>query len=377
MTPRQRLVAALEGRASDRVPVSLYEMSHLTPDAWYARCPDYEPLLAMQRELGDPFAWANVRLTQLTGDANAVRWDTVPVEGGSEVVTCRLATPRGELTQVGRRDPGVATMWQLKPFIETPEDARAYLSLPVEPIEVDPAPVLELQARAGEQALVLVGPGDPLGHVAGLFHYDNFALMLLEDEGLILELLRAWYERLRAGLEQLCSAVTGVAVRFWGPEYAGAPLINPHRYFPKLVVPFLQPLIERVNASGNYSLVHCHGRLDAILEMIADMQPTALEPLELLPASTADVTMADIKARIGGRVCLMGGLQANELEHGTPESVAARVRTVLADGAPDGRFVLLPTATPITATLPPKVLANYRAYFETARECGAKAGEPA
>ena len=77
---------------------------------------------------------------------------------------------------------------------------------------------------------------------------------------------------------------------------------------------YTAPLIEIVNASGNYSIVHCHGRLNDILEPIADMRPHALEPLEVLPTTTADLSMADVKRRIGERVCLMGGIQAAELE---------------------------------------------------------------
>ena len=132
-------------------------------------------------------------------------------------------------------------------------------------------------------------------------------------------------------------------MRFWGPEYAGAPLLNPHKHFGKLVVDFDREPIRIVNESGNFSVLHCHGHLADIMDGIAELSPTALEPLEVLPARTADVTMTRLKQRLGDRMCLMGGLQAGELELLPPGQIDARVREVIEAGAAGGGFVLLPT----------------------------------
>ncbi|MFB3893020.1 MAG: uroporphyrinogen decarboxylase family protein [Phycisphaerae bacterium] len=368
MTSRDRIIAALAGRLPDRAPITIYEMSHLAADAWYLREPSCRPLLDAQRNLGDSIVMTGLPVMRFLDDPNAVR-DSSKMVGRSTVITRTLRTPKGDLTAVSRRDPGVATTWQLKAYIESPDDARKFLSLPVEPYAVDVSGLKAQIERAGDEGLVNVSLGDTLGYVVSLFHYDRFAMMLVDDEPLVMELMRVTYERLRQGLAQACRQVRGVAFRFWGPEYAGPSLLHP-RYFRKLVVDFLAPLIEMVNQSGNYSIVHCHGRLDAILEMIAEMRPHALEPLEVLPAVTADVAMADIKRRIGARVCLMGGVQASELETRPAEYVTARVREIMLAAKDGGRYVMLPTGGPIRTPVPPEVVRNYQAYFAAGREFG-------
>ncbi|HOB74104.1 MAG TPA: uroporphyrinogen decarboxylase family protein [Phycisphaerae bacterium] len=86
--------------------------------------------------------------------------------------------------------------------------------------------------------------------------------------------------------------------------------------------------------------------------------------------STADVTLAEIKARIGERMCLMGAVQSLILETGTPEQMREAVRSAIAAAAPGGRFVLLPTAAPFMVPLDPRTLANAEAMFKAAHEFG-------
>jgi hypothetical protein len=368
VTPRERLLAAMRGEAADRVSVTLYEFSHLDDnrprgDAGYAA------LIGMQREMGETFAHCHVDFGTGVGDPNSVR-EAVERSAGAVVRTVTVSTPEGDLTGVSRREPGNITWWQVKPLIETAEDCRKWLSLPPVPARPDVKRIKAMQRDLGEEGLVLLGPGDALGLVCGMFHFDRFVMLLMEDAGLVDAMLAAMAERLNAGLRQVCAQVAGVCVRFWGPEYAGAPLLNPHKHFERLVTRHDREAIRIVNESGNFSVLHCHGCLGDILDPIADLGPTALEPLEVLPAATADVTMEQVKSRLGGKTCLMGGIQASELELGGPEDIDRRVREILEAGAPGGRFVLLPTSAPIAHPLPPRLVENYRTYFRAAHAYG-------
>lgn len=368
MNTRQRIVATLEGRRPDRVPVSLYEMSHLSLGGWYLDEPSAAPLLEAQKELGDPIVMTGLGVLKWMNDPNAVR-SSDQMSGASTITTQTIRTPKGDLTAVHRKDPHVATSWQLKAFIESADDARKFLSMPVEPYAVDAEPLKKQIAHAGEDAFVEVSLGDTLGYVVSLFHYDRFALMLMDDEPLVMEIMRATHERLRRGVEQACSQVRGVGFRFWGPEYAGPNLLHP-RYFQKLVGEFLGELIGRIRDSGNYAILHAHGKLTGILDVIEQLRPHALEPLEILPAATADVTMEQLKARFGGKIALWGGMQCNELDNQSPAYIRSRVREVMTAAKPGGGYLMLPTGTPIEIPISTKIAANYRAYFEAAREFG-------
>jgi hypothetical protein len=66
-------------------------------------------------------------------------------------------------------------------------------------------------------------------------------------------------------------------------------------------------------------------------------------------------------------MCLAGGMQARDLDMGTPELVRERVRSVLAEAGRDAT-ILLPTSTPLQVPLPRSIVENYRAMFEAARE---------
>jgi uroporphyrinogen-III decarboxylase len=107
-----------------------------------------------------------------------------------------------------------------------------------------------------------------------------------------------------------------------------------------------------------------HGRLRDNLEHVAAMCPHALEPIECLPYGTADVTLAEVKGRIGDRICLMGNIQEALLHLGTPQEVEAQVRQAIDEGAADGGLILIPTDvafTPLTAGKADNLMAFLRA----------------
>ncbi len=366
MTPRQRLLTALGGGTPDRIPVTLYEFSHFD-DRRPADDANYTALRDMQRQLGECIVHVGVDIGTSMQDQNVVTQGSERFDE-SQTSTATIATPEGPLTTVLRRDAGNITWWRVKPWLESPEDCRKWLSLQSQQVDPDPTPILQMQEKVGEQGLVWYGPGDALGLICGMFHFDAFAMTLMEDEGLILEMLGVMSERINRGLKKLCAKVRNVGIRFWGPEYAGAPLLNPRKYFEKLVTRFDAEPIRIIKESGNFAIIHCHGNMAELLDYLLDLAPTALEPLEVLPASTANVTMRQVKEKLGSKMCLMGGIQASELELLQPDALARRMREILNVATPGGGFVMLPTSAPFEYPLRPEVVENYRVYFQAVHE---------
>ena len=217
----------------------------------------------------------------------------------------------------------------------------------------------------GERGVLVFSVGDPLGNVVGLFDFTFFVQTVLDDPGIVGEMLDRASRYLADLVDVLGAGFRDACFRFWGPEYCGAPLMNPRTHFRDLVVERVTPLVEKVHATGNLAVLHCHGRLDALLEPIAETGCDALEPLEVLPVSTADVTLADVRRRVGGRMCLAGGMQAVDLDTGTPELVRSRLRRIAEEAGTTG-VIVLPTSTPLQVPLPPAIAANYEAMFEEA-----------
>jgi hypothetical protein len=289
---------------------------------------------------------------------------------GTVVKTTEIDTPKGRLRAVSRRDPGLMTNWQIEPLIKTDDDIQRVLSMPDPPCRVNEQRLRELQARVGENGVLLFSLGDALGHVVGLFDFEDFVLRACSDDGPIRALIDKAHEQLLRAIRAYNQVVSNACIRLWGPEYAGAPLMNPAVYFRRYVVEQDKQATQAIHEGGNFSVIHCHGRLGALLDMILETGADALEPIETLPMSTADVTLAQVKARLAGRICLMGAVQSLVLETGTPEQMRCHMREAIETGAPGGGFVLLPTAAPFMVPLDDRCLANARLMYETAHEFG-------
>jgi hypothetical protein len=371
MSPRQRLLTALRRGMPDRVPVTIYEHSPYNDD-WPNRDPSYAPLLELERAYGDSFVFLPTAFPVFWNDDDETRVRTVRTQAadGSVVRDVTIDTPAGPLHSVFRRDPGLMTSWQVEHFIKSDADIARVLSLPDPPLHFDPAAIRAWTRRVGEGGVLCPNPGDAVGRVVGLFDYSDFVLRCRKDDGPIRALLDKAQEQLLRAVRAIGPAFQDAAFRLWGPEYCGAPLMNPRTYFRRYVVERDKALTQAIHDSGNLSVIHCHGMLGGVLDMIVETGADALEPLETLPMPTADVTLAEIKRRVGDRLCLMGAVQARTLETGTPAELRAEVQAALQSGAPGGGFVLLPTSAPFMTPLTPRCLENAGMMYHTAHELG-------
>lgn len=369
MTPKQRLATALRCGTPDRVPVTIYEFDPYSLDEWYHHETSYAPLIELERRFGDSFV--RVPLDDcpvLLGDPNTVHGETHRNADGAVVRTTRIDTRHGPLRAVSRRDPGLMTHWQIEPLIKSDEDIERVLSIPDPPCRVNEPRLRELQQGVGENGILLFSIGDALGHVVGLFDFEDFVLRCASDDGPIRALLDKTQAQLLRAIRAYNEAVSGACFRLWGPEYAGAPLMRPDVYFRRYVVEQDREATAAIHEGGNFSVIHCHGRLRNLLEMILEIEADALEPIETMPMSTADVTLAEVKAKLGGRMCIMGAVQSLLLETASAEQMREHVREALDVAAPGGGFVLLPTSAPFMVPLDARCLANARIMYETAHD---------
>ena len=135
---------------------------------------------------------------------------------------------------------------------------------------------------------------------------------------------------------------------------------------------FIQPHEERIVQAGHEAglRVHLHicGKKNAFLEDLADMGLDALETLT--PGSAAgDVELADVKRRIGDRVCLMGGFLSHILTTGTPQEIEEEVRVCIDKAAAHSGYILSPSGR-IDPETPEE---NLVAFTDAGRRYGAAA----
>jgi hypothetical protein len=356
---RERLLTALAGKEPDRMPITLYGVYPYSVGDWRASRPSYRPLLDLAREETDPFCQWNIDQGMFYGRVPAA---VKSLEDGA-FVERTVKTPLGPLTCITNTSP--ATQWIKKFYLQDDDDVQRFLSIPYVPVRPDLQPVVELDATVGERALMCTAFLDGLGVVADLFTPEEFAIRCISERHTIRGMIEKVSEQLYDYLGYLLDHAPKSLYIIGGPELATAPLLAP-RYFDELVMAFDRRLVEMIHQHGSWAAIHCHGRLNGVLERIADLGADALHPCEAPPMG--DVALADVKRRVGNRMCLIGNVQIGDVINGEPAEVDARVREAVRAGAPGGGFILSITASPYEDELSGLTLENYRRFVRSGRK---------
>jgi len=289
------------------------------------------------------------------------------VHGNWRETRVRLMTPLGPLESVTQEGIGSYSHATIKHWITSEADVERFLSLPYEPAAPDLAPYRVDEETLGEGGYTLPYLDGPVGWVHGLTGSELLAIWSIEAPSLLHALLETMQERCRQYLRAFLAAGRVPVVGLQGQEAVTPPLLSPAR-FDDLVVPYEAPLVEEIHRLGAMVYVHCHGYLAAVLERFAAMGVDVLHPVEAPPMG--DVTLAEAKRRVGGRICLAGNVQIGDIMTRERAEVAALVAQAIRVGKPGGRFILTLTATPFERVLSPRTLDNLTALVEVAHELG-------
>jgi len=112
------------------------------------------------------------------------------------------------------------------------------------------------------------------------------------------------------------------------------PFLSPAQ-FGEFVTPYLARLIRGYRAQGHYVIKHTDGNIMPILDQLVEGPPHALHSLD----PQGGVDMAEVKRRVGDRVCLIGNVNCGLLDSGTDADAIASARYALRHGMPGGGYV--------------------------------------
>jgi len=104
--------------------------------------------------------------------------------------------------------------------------------------------------------------------------------------------------------------------------------------FEEFVWPYLSQLIAGYRELGFYVIKHTDGNIMPILEALVAAGPHAVDSLD----PQGGVDLAEVKRRVGRRVCLIGNVSCAVLDTGSDEEVVASVRYALRHGMPGGGY---------------------------------------
>lgn len=369
MTSRQRILAALAGKAPDRVPISTYELAGYNTRAFENNDPSYATLMDAIREKTDCLAmWGPDANETFLASAHPVELDVRDERVDNATIRRRtLHTPKGDLTYTAKTIDNVHTTWVTEHWCKSIDDVDKALSIPYEPVTCDPADFDRISNEVGDRGIIMDSLADPLWLAADLMEFGEYTVWALAETDHFARVVDEMHERNMENLRRRLDVNVAHLYRICGPEYATPPYLPP-TFFDRFVVPYVKEMVDLIENRGAQARFHCHGKTGQVLDMIADTGSTSMDPCEAPP--DGDIELADIKKRVGDRICLCGNLQLKLLEHASRDDVRQAVIDCMQAAKPGGGYIILPTAAPINTPLATKTQDNYLTFIDTALEFG-------
>ena len=379
MTRRERLMATLRGEPVDRPAVNFYEIGGFAvdpsnPDEFNVyNDPSWQPLLKLAEQQSDLIRMRSPVKSRSHDPVDAggpsgefFKTERFPADGCSfKRVTLNIAGRT--MTSLTRRSPDLDTIWTLEHLLKSTDDLKAYLELPdkVFAEQIDVTGLIEEDKKLADRGIVMVDTEDPLCAAASLFNMEDFTIIALTEQKLFHRLLEKLSHHIYTRTQTTAEAFAGHLWRIYGPEYATEPYLPPY-LFKEYVVRYTGPMVETIQKHGGFARIHCHGRIRAVLDYIAEMNPAAIDPIE--PPPQGDVELSYVRRKYGKDLVLFGNIEFADIENTGPAEFEKLVEKSLKDGtAGQGKgFVLMPSSAPISRKVTSRVLANYETMINLA-----------
>ena len=197
---------------------------------------------------------------------------------------------------------------------------------------------------------------------------EQFAIWSIDRRDFIHEMLAEMLRRQMAYLRGVLAQGVKAVFNYVGPELCIPPLQSV-RDFHEFVVDYDRQFIELIHDSGGWVWCHSHGDMGPVLDGFIEMGVDVLNPCE--PPPMGSLTLARMREKVGGRICLEGNIEKHDLYTDTPEGIREKVRDAIHGAARDGAFILCPTTGLAEwPTLDEKTEANWLAYINAGLEFG-------
>lgn len=384
MTPRQRLLTALNRGVPDRLPATTHHvmlsfldkyLGGISYQAFFDRfgldaivwTVPYKPDTS-KGEYFDPnqtYIHPLDNTHRVVSDNWRIETETLP---NPEYRTTRykFVTPRGTLSMVLQGNK--YTDWVVEPLIKEKRDIDLIADFVTHP-KVDVEAVNRTAEAFGERGLVrghicyfdVYGQPGCWQDAVELVGTERLIYETYDDPQWVHELIRILQARKKTFIESLAGARYDLLEL--GGGAASSTVISP-RIFDEFVAPYDSELIELAHRVGQRIVYHTCGGMMPLLERIADMGPDAMETFTPKDMG-GDVRLAEAKRRIGHRVCMIGGFdQFHFLVGCTPEQTRAEVRRCFEEAGPGGGYILSPSDHFFDADI-----ALLEAYADEAKRC--------
>jgi uroporphyrinogen-III decarboxylase len=381
MTPNERLWAAMRREEVDKVPCSprLGQALHILYDDFKTDATELIFRAVKDLDIAPHFIIGSglPEFLMSTGDNTQGFPDvrcTVEVldDGPCRIFKRRFETPAGPLSQAlrmpkpGRLEYGLGpNPHHLEHLVKGPEDLDRMRYLVPDPRDFRIAPSLKAtEKRVGDRGVVMVNIRSPLDHQAGAARaVEDLMVDYYEDRKFFDRLIGMWFDKMMAETKAVLER--GAKIIFGSWYYTSLSVGWSPAIFREVFLPQIKAQVALVHSYGAMYDYYDDGKCMGIIDMIQEAGVDVFETLT--PPPVGDVDLAEVKRRIGGKVCLKGyGDLLYVIKMGTPQDVENMVRKAMEIAAPGGGFIF-GTSDSIREGTPRE---NVRMYFEAARKYG-------
>jgi hypothetical protein len=230
----------------------------------------------------------------------------------------------------------------LKPLITGPEDLPALTYMLIPPSPEDVARFEAEAERAGafaarQDVLIAGGWGVGMDMADWLCGMQDLMVFTIEQPGFVIELLEMIHAWNTQRMEVVLSAPVDLFIRrAW---YEGCDFVTPD-FFRQAILPGLKAEADLAHERGVKFGYICSSGTAPLLDYYLEAGIDVLIGIDPVQGTHTDLAL--LKDRLGGRVCLWGGVSgAITVETGTEQQVRAAVRHAIEVLGPRG-FILSP-----------------------------------
>ena len=333
MTARQRLLATFRGEKTDCVPVA--PIMDVFASAVLNK-PYRDLTWQDQVEVSKKFDFdLFLNLTAILPDVIQSAWKRkiVGEEDDCPLIRETLETPVGSLTQV-LKELRYGLPWVMEYPLKSKDDLKTfrYIMDWITEIAAAPSVIREAGKSIGEDGVTMAWVALPL-ELNGWMERSQTMLLAIEEPDLMDDLCRHLHQSQYKMAERAFD--DGIDLIVFG--VAGTELVSPD-LFRRHVTPFARELTDLARKRGRWSYLHMCGKIQKLLDQIAEINPTVFETFAPPPEGDTD-NIGKTRDRIGRHIVAKGNMNLTFLATATPEDVYRAGQEIITSAGSD-RFIL-------------------------------------
>jgi len=364
VTPRERMMTALENGRPDRLPCQ----SHSWMTHW-------RNTYLNGGDQWDAYEWSGMDFAiyqspdYVFDDADLANWNAEHVDlgkdaDGNDRWEETITTPKGTLHSAGASNN--ITGWRTETLLKTEADFELWNEFVPVPVQADLRALRATRDRLGDRGIIrchpyAFGQGSPWQSFCILFDSVPAIMLAMDKPDFVHHALEAMLGKILRVIE-MWEGIPADMIETGGG--AGSSTVISPTLHEEFCLAYDRREHEALHAVGLKIVYHLCGGLMPLLDLVVQNGADGLETMTP-PSMGGDCDLAEASRRVGDRLFFIGGFDQNAgFENGTPEEARRLVHECFEATRDHAGYIIAPSDHFFVGDP-----ANVRAFAEAATEC--------